>query len=556
MSRFKKTVAVLCGLMALLPLGACGDRKPNESEEIDPNRTQINVSNFNGGYGDEWLKAVKKRFEAENANVSYEEGKTGVQIIISNEMIGGKDLLNSISSSPNHVFFNETINYYDAAASGKILDITEMMKEKLPGEEESIFDKLDDNQQKFMDINGKYYMLPHYEAFYGITIDVDLFDAKRLFFGSDGTINYKSTEKDKLSKGPDNKTGTYDDGLPATYAQFFELFEMMKRRGVTPISWAGDCQFYATRLVDAMAADCNGAANTLTGIRFQGSLNNVVDSVSSNGTVTLKNGNGTSEISAQNGWETMKQQGYYYALQFMEDIVSDENNFYAKTFTGGQSNTDAQMDYLLSSKDIAFEKPIAMLLDGCWWEGEASGTFEAMTNGGYLNSAKNERRFRFIPFPKATDKQLGQGQTLLEINNAFGFIRTGLSELQQELAVKFLQYCYTDESLREFTRITSATKGVDYEMTTDDLEACTYYGKSIVELKKAEGTQVVYQLSDSTLYKENLDSFALGYRFQYNVYTNPSTVFNTDQQTAISYFNGFSNYWKDNWEKLFGKYWK
>ena len=32
-------------------------------EKIDKSKTQLYVSNFNGGYGDTWLRALKKKFE-------------------------------------------------------------------------------------------------------------------------------------------------------------------------------------------------------------------------------------------------------------------------------------------------------------------------------------------------------------------------------------------------------------------------------------------------------------------------------------------------------------
>ena len=76
----KIAVTLIAGVLALSGV-ACG----GETEQINENQTQLFVTAFEGGYGVDWLKAIKTRFEAQYANVSFEEGKTGVQVIIKPE---------------------------------------------------------------------------------------------------------------------------------------------------------------------------------------------------------------------------------------------------------------------------------------------------------------------------------------------------------------------------------------------------------------------------------------------------------------------------------------
>ena len=45
------------------------------TEEVDTARTQLYVSNFNGGYGDEWLKTLKTRFEEFYKDTELEPAK-------------------------------------------------------------------------------------------------------------------------------------------------------------------------------------------------------------------------------------------------------------------------------------------------------------------------------------------------------------------------------------------------------------------------------------------------------------------------------------------------
>ncbi|MFR6640367.1 MAG: hypothetical protein ACLUSP_02670 [Christensenellales bacterium] len=56
----------------------------------------------------------------------------------------------------------------------------------------------------------------------------------------------------------DGKPNTDDDGLPATYDEFFALCDKMKSEGVTPICWNGLAVEYLTDFAKSLAADYDG----------------------------------------------------------------------------------------------------------------------------------------------------------------------------------------------------------------------------------------------------------------------------------------------------------
>lgn len=521
-------------------------------EELDINRTQLYVSNFNGGYGSKWLMNLKLKFEELHKDDEIEPGtgKKGVQVLIDNAKTSGTGLINSIKGSSSQVFFNESVSYSDYVSQGLILDITDMVKQPLTqyGESRSVYDKFNDIQKKCLEVNGKIYAVPHYEGFNGITIDVDLFDKNKLFLGKNGQFGYKSTDTDLLSAGPDGDYDTtYDNGLPATYAEFYELCKMMVKRGIIPITWSGEHQFYVKDLVVAMSADANGYAETELGFSFDGTSNNLIDlsSLKSDGTYTTQTG----EIKTSNGYDIMRQEGYYDALKFLHTIISNE--WYSGTsFTDGQTQTDTHYDYLLSGKESSL-RPIAMLVEGCWWENEANSVFDRMSS--YPNAGKYERRFRFMPFPKSSQDKVGkQGQTLVENIMAYGFINANIDEKFKPLALEFLQFCNTDEALVDFTVTTNTTKGLLYEMSKSDLDKCTYYGRSLYERKS--NAQVVYPLSVNPLYNENYSTLAMTYRITYGEYLFPSTAFKDYKVSAEKYITDLCNSLKSNWQTRYGKY--
>lgn len=550
----KFLAAVLCGVLACA-LCSCGNVRTGAGieEDVDPARTQLYVSNFNGGYGDKWLRNLKAQFEEQHKDDEIEAGKKGVQVLIDNAKTSGAGLLNTIKGSSTQVFFSESVNYREFVSQRLILDITDMVKQPLTayGENKSIYDKFNDVQKKYLAVNDRIYAIPHYEGFNGITVDVDLFDNKKLFMGKDGQFKYTSDDADLLSAGPDGNADTaYDNGLPATYAQFYDLCATMVKRGVTPITWSGDHQFYAKDLVVAMAADDNGYKETTLGFSFDGSTSeNLIDlsTLTADGTYTTQSG----KIDAEHGYDIMRQEGYYNALKFLHTVI--DNKWYSGTsFTDGQSQTDTQDDFLLSSKDSSL-KPIAMLVEGCWWENEASGTFDRMSS--YPNAGKFDRRFRFIPFPKSSSDKVGtQGQTLVENIMAYGFINANIDEKYKALALEFLRFCNTDSALKDFTVTTNTTKALQYEMSGEDLDKCTYYGRSLYERKTSAGTQVVYPLSDSPLYNENYSTLAMTYRITYGEYLFPSTAFKEHRLTAEKYITDLCGSLRNSWGTKYGKY--
>jgi hypothetical protein len=68
-------LALTLGVSSVASLGACNY---SEGEKIDSNRTQLFVFNFAGGFGVDWLKSVKARYEELHQHDKYEEGKEGI----------------------------------------------------------------------------------------------------------------------------------------------------------------------------------------------------------------------------------------------------------------------------------------------------------------------------------------------------------------------------------------------------------------------------------------------------------------------------------------------
>ena len=111
MKKFYKFLAVTIACLLSFSVAGCRNvTNPNDpfaNEQVDNTRTQIYVFNFNGGYGADWLNSVKQRYEELHKDDVYEEGKKGVQIMVSNQKTSIESLTNQILDNKEEVYFTE-----------------------------------------------------------------------------------------------------------------------------------------------------------------------------------------------------------------------------------------------------------------------------------------------------------------------------------------------------------------------------------------------------------------------------------------------------------------
>ena len=204
----KKIISVaLAGIIGASVVSTCvGYTKPGA--EIDPTKTQLYVSNYNGGQGTAWIDTENStddmigRFEEAYKNVSFEDGKTGVQVMVTPTKTKGNTLISQMNGMEEEVFFQEDVPYGTAADAGKFLDITDVVNSIQAQEGVSISETRLEN----LSVDGKYYAIPHYEIYDGITYDVDLFEDELLYFADErdnGNNGFLVTKNDIRSKGPD-----------------------------------------------------------------------------------------------------------------------------------------------------------------------------------------------------------------------------------------------------------------------------------------------------------------------------------------------------------------
>lgn len=566
-----------CGMAAFTGCKSGGDEI-----KTDPTKTQLYIFNFDSGYGTAWFNSLISRFETAYANESFETGKTGVQIIPDNRKEWFTGGAGSIVSSRNELFYTEYMYFQAPHTDGAYADITEAVTTPLTefGENKSIVDKMTAQQREYFSDpvttatgegqNGaydasqdtrKYYALPHYAGYEGIVYNIDLFDARGYYFSesrkSNPDINERFTDdKTDLTAGPDGTKGTDDDGLPATYDDFYMLCDFIAAdSGRAPLTWTGkNYKTYVMGVQTALHADYEGAEQ----MRLNFSLNGTATSLLKTSDLTP---DAPLAITPTNAYELSRQAGRYYGTSFIEKVVKTSNWRTAQVFNSGVSQTDAQTNFVSAGYD-GKTNDIAMLIDGCWWENEARSNIADVASRYGAPDGKT-RKFGWMPLPKANAAKVeeakanlaanGKSQTLYDTLMGQFFMNSSIADWKKPLAEKFIRFAHTDESLRDFSRITSSLKAFEYELTEDDMNSMTEFGRSLHKQRKK--ADVVYPQSKATLFSNNQSKFERNAYYGSTVGGKDWTFaaeafFENKHLSAEEFFKGMITYQRKLWNGM------
>lgn len=537
------------------------DISSSSDERVDTDKYQLNVSNFDGGYGSAWLGEIKKRYEAAHANDVYEGGKTGVQVMIHPIKSNAGAIAESVLDGVDDVYFTEYAYYYDLLGKGIFEDITDAVTGDLGVYDQgdaagtTIESKLTEQQKNYYKTeDGKYYGIPHYAGYGGLTYNKRFFNENYYYFAAtpsaDGTLQGKfiTPANPVKSNGPDGKAGTFDDGLPSTYEEFFWLCDWIESADQTPVILNGNnYKDYAQYLTKALATDYEGLEQMMLNYTFDGTANSLA-TIDASGNVVIDET--PTAITVNNGYELARQAGKAYAVSFIEKMLMGKDSAYMNPDFDSSSLTHmgAQEDFLRS---VADGDDAAMLIEGIWWQSEATQAFNDAAAEFGDEYSKRGSDFAWMPLPKATADKVGEGVTLFDQIYSLCFMKKGLTGEAKEVALDFIKFCYTQDSLVEFTQVTDTPKAVTYSMDADDMASLTPFARSILTIKNCETTNIVYPYASSKFYQTNQTALSnlfmstvdnVQFTFEAEVFVTGGGNFGTKD-----FFNGIKTYRQSQW---------
>lgn len=570
----KKILSMLLALTVLAGTWAMTgcDRGTETDRQIDVTKTQINVGLYAGGYGREWLDNFIVDFEAKYADYVSPDGKKGIQVMVyTDKTYVGSLLAGTLPSSSIDVVFAEDC-YYDEMRS-VLLDITDMVTKPLnynfiTGETEadtestSIMQKMDDVHNNYFNVgtseNPQYYAIPYFETAPGIIYDVTLFQDELLYFSANPKVNggFITSLDDTFSNGPDGLPNTSDDGLPATYEEFYKLCDRMIDKSIVPLTWPGKHLDYITTFLSGLWADYEGAKQMqLNFDPAAGTPQSLID-VASDGTISAYAGDtALTDANAYLTWA--KQAGKYYALSFLEQIVTKKHNgknYYNsnKSFSNSFSQNDAQNAFV-TGRHISGNEVVGMLIDMSNWYTEAEDTIAQTKKNAPATASDDKLNWAYMPLPKANADKAG-GFTLIESFDSMAFINKNTDEKKIPLAKEFLKHLQTNRSLIQWTQWTNTYRPFTYDFDTESqtfkqLPKWTqnlYYTHRDVQWLVPGSKNVTYLKRASNL---KLKSGAWGSIVKGNAYNVPVSALRNGV-SAIEYFTGMTEYFERTWSTI------
>ena len=528
------------GLALLLSATGCKGRKRNSSE-FDSTKAHISVATLDKGIGTAWLTNAAKEFEELYKDATgFEEGKTGVEVaVVGSTSYDGAYIQNQALNED--IYFTEGIPYRELSREGKFLEITDIVNEKLTdyGEDKTIMDKIDGTLADYITVNNKVYGVPFYDSFYGMVYDMDLWNEESLYLSKDGKFVKKNGD---LSLGTDNVAGTLDDGLPATYDEFDKLMKKMLDKQIIPFIASEKGIEYTANYLFNIFADYEGVDNMKLTLTMTGTANDLVEKGwDGTGEVPLE----SKDITEDKGYELQRQVGRYKTLKFFNDVIISSPENYNKQLE--VSHISAQSSFI-EGKQLG--KPIGMIIEGSWWENEAKSAFAS-----YEKNYGTRSNYAIMPIPFENAEKAAAcnyKHTYLSLSQSFGIISK--SSQNQKLAKEFMKFLHTDKMLSKFTRDTSITRPLNYQITAEDQTKLTTYAKSLINLK--ETANVFYPYSTNQLQLDNNSVFgAFNWVWHTTIkgtdYRHPWMYFTTvDHPSTLAYFNGQYDYYSGIWSSL------
>ena len=508
----------------VMGFSSCGGK--GGGEVIDATKTQVKIKYNNGGLGRVWLDTVLAKFEEVYADVSFEEGKTGVQVL--KDFAKRNIELSAMKSSDSQVFLLEDLDMWDFGVNGALMDITDLVQspakiDYTTSEDVTIESKLQQSHKNLYNVptkdhpEGGYYAIPFFDTPVNLNYNVDLFEERGLYLKRDGYFvdengvetaeafpEYGATadgfteedfatdikimnlfvndKSEPRSYGPNGKTGvingidySVDDGLPATYADFRALLTQMEYVGVTAFVWNDLEPAYLTSLINGVWANNIGWDQVQISLTFSGVANNIADldadgQVQYNEDGSIKVLEEPVTITPDNVELIHRQKGKLDALKFAQMIVgkdsAGEYRFNEKSLS--QNHKEAQ-NMFIDYENAGQDKPIAFLIEGEWWLREA---YDANFN---TIDEMHSKRFGILPLPRATRAEVGLPITNVSDHYSAAFINSNCPANKIKVAKELFSFLQNESSLLTFSYYTNMIRPMTYELSDENLAEKGYF---------------------------------------------------------------------------------
>ncbi len=528
-----------------------------KGQELRDDITYISIRLPYGGVGSAWAEEVAKEYEELNKNKSFEDGKTGVDVLVEQAASGATTLY---TTDTYDMVVTNAVGVQDFIMKGLLLDVSDLYTKESAYDGLTINEKVENGAVNIVrGSNGTIYGVPYYQGYGGLSYNREVFNKHGLFFAKgDGGVEVKTnygtarfvtknqpvTEGEypcTLSDGPDHEAGTEDDGLPSTLQELAILCSWMKSCRVQPITFTYEHKAYANNLVNGLWISLAGYDAMQTFYSYKGGPVKIVTGEQLNpdtGMAEIDWSNDSllpglkssyvkkpdttwTNVTMDTGYLVDEMAAKYYAMAFLE--IGEKEGFYADMTYNTISHWDTQLAFIAGgySTATATNPEIGMLAEETFWwnEAEANGRLAQYEN---LSAKKAEDLdVRFMPLPTALDeddiadkeaqyalmgKEYDWSNTMMAsaIYSSILVCKQAATGGQGHLnaVYDFLDYLTSKQALKTVNE--SIGMSLPYKNYYEKGEvACENKSKFSASLAKLEAdSKIIYVGSDSELYRQ------------------------------------------------------
>lgn len=476
-------------------------------------KQEIGISIFNGGHGTAWATDLATKFMQENPeyNEKYE-------IVFYPEKKNEQEITNAMSmeGSTTQAAITSANRFQDGILKGSAFeDLSDLLTRKVDGSEKTIKDKFEDYDTWKAIYSNKgegLYALPFSDSILGLVIDHQMFidngwyefateadagevaaqgitytvhrNGRLVFSSSTGESKYKEGDY-ILSKGHDNKYGTYDDGQPVDIAGWESMLERIDASKTKCFISSGASVDYTNFILYALFAQYEGMTGWEAYFNYD-SNGQTLKFINEDGTVR------EDVMTLENGYSINEIEGVYKAYEFMYKYMNPNPSNNAKSASwmhsactaGAVTHIDAQ-NYFLTGLGKAGDKnnpQSAMLVDGAWWEYEASTMFNHLGTDD-ASRGYGQREYRYLVLPQLEGQKNDKS---VFASCETGVLLVGKDKDKERLACTkdFIAYLLKDSSLSYYTGVTGTLMWYDYEVSPEDYAKLTPFAKNVLDIYK------------------------------------------------------------------------
>jgi len=479
---FKAMASVVCLITACSSV-ACGPAPvtPNSSDGGSGKLYTVKVAVTNAGFGIDWAKTLANRYNELNADSDY-----GIEIVDYGTKYAEQILTDLKTGSSYQMYINSANEITAGIYKDYFEDISDILDDTVDGAGEgTVQDKINDFdlwQYNYSKYGEGLYAMPYSSGVVGMVID-------HQEFIDNGWYCFEDEAKTVLTSGKDGQKGTYDDGQPQTLAEFNAMLgRIVATPGAVPFIYGGGVTAYLDYIYNAMFAQYAGVDEYSTFYDYDSDGKEITLVDGSETTITVDNGYKVYEMQAlTKAYETFES-WFDYTTGAAQDYV------HANCKDTSKSQYDTQNLFLLGYKGAASNPKSAIMIDGVWWENEATAMFNSLDN---QNRGKGDREYRMLMLPTLD----GQKDT----KSCLSVCSTGVMAITKDsnaerLAVTkdFLKFLIKDESLRTITEMTGDILGYKYDLTQENKGKMTPFQVNTFELyQDKENIRIVQQRLDN-----------------------------------------------------------